>query len=230
MRKNSAEYSVNYYLNGTEQKVADSETKSAPWGIQIKASDLAKDIDGYTAVSNQDVTITVNRDGKSSINVYYYQNVSLVANSDTRTYNGSEQSASGFTGAPEDADFSGITVGANGTDAGTYPAQFTEGTVGAVDKTKKYIVVSAKPGSLVIGKAKVTPEVRRPEQEVRRHRARKQRYRARTESGFAKGEGATPCVHGLPDPRWLLRQRVRLHAERGAPRPRTTTSIRPKVS
>ena len=114
--KNSAEYSVNYYLNGTEQKVADSETKSAPWGIQIKASDLAKDIDGYTAVSNQDVTITVNRDGKSSINVYYYQNVSLVANSDTRTYNGSEQSASGFTGAPEDADFSGITVGANGTD------------------------------------------------------------------------------------------------------------------
>lgn len=111
-------------------------------------------IDGYTAVPNQATTITVNRDGKSYINVYYYQNVDLVANSDAKTYNGSEQSASGFTGAPEDADFSGITVGANGTDAGTYPAQFAEGTVGTIDKTEKYIVVSAEDGKLVIGKAR----------------------------------------------------------------------------
>lgn len=154
--KDSVEYTVNYYLNDTEQKVADSETKSAPWGTQVKASDLAKDIDGYTAVPNQDATITVNRDGKSYINVYYYQNVDLVANSDAKTYNGSEQSASGFTGAPEDADFSGITVGANGTDAGTYPAQFAEGIVGTIDKTEKYIVASVENGSLVINKAKAT--------------------------------------------------------------------------
>ena len=154
--KDSVEYTVNYYLNGTEQKVADSETKSAPWDTQVKASDLAKGIDGYTAVPNQATTITVNRDGKSYINVYYYQNVDLVANSDAKTYNGSEQSASGFTGAPEDADFSGITVGANGTDAGTYPAQFAEGTVGTVDKTEKYIVASVENGSLVINKAKAT--------------------------------------------------------------------------
>lgn len=154
--KDPVEYTVNYYLNGTEQKVAKSETKSAPWDTQVKASDLAKDIGGYTAVPNQDATITVNRDGKSYINVYYYQNVDLVANSDAKIYNGSEQSASGFTGAREDADFSGITVGANGTDAGTYPAQFAEGTVGTVDKTKKYIVVSVESGSLVINKAKAT--------------------------------------------------------------------------
>ena len=154
--KDSVEYTVNYYLNGTEQKVADSETKSAPWDTQVKAADLAKGIDGYTAVPNQATTITVNRDGKSYINVYYYQNVDLVANSDAKTYNGSEQSASGFTGAPEDADFSGITVGANGTDAGTYPAQFAEGTVGTIDKTEKYIVASVESGSLVINKAKAT--------------------------------------------------------------------------
>ncbi len=154
--KDSVEYTVNYCLNGTEQKVADSETKSAPWDTQVKASDLAKGIDGYTAVPNQATTITVNRDGKSYINVYYYQNVDLVANSDAKTYNGSEQSASGFTGAPEDADFSGITVGANGTDAGTYPAQFAEGTVGTIDKTEKYIVASVENGSLVINKAKAT--------------------------------------------------------------------------
>lgn len=87
--KDSVEYSVNYYLNGTEQKVADSETKSAPWGTQVKASDLAKDIDGYTAVPNQVATITVDLNGSNSISVYYYQNVDLVANSDTKTYNGS---------------------------------------------------------------------------------------------------------------------------------------------
>lgn len=162
--KDSVEYTVNYYLNGTEQKVAKSETKSAPWGTQIKASDLAKDIDGYTAVPNQDATITVDLNGNNSINVYYYQNVSLKAKSAEVTYNGNPQSvsgfevqsASGFTGAPKGADFSGITVGANGTDAGTYPAQFAEGTVGTVDKTKKYIVVSVENGSLVINKAKAT--------------------------------------------------------------------------
>lgn len=155
---------MNYYLNDTEQKVADSETKSAPWGTQVKASDLAKDIDGYTAVPNQDATITVDLNGNNSINVYYYQNVSLKAKSAEVTYNGNPQSvsgfevqsASGFTGAPKGADFSGITVGANGTDAGTYSARFAEGTVGTVDKTKKYIVVSVENGSLVINKAKAT--------------------------------------------------------------------------
>lgn len=189
--KDSVEYTVNYYLNGTEQKVADSETKSAPWGTQVKASDLAKDIDGYTAVPNQATTITVNRDGKSYINVYYYQNVDLVANSDAKTYNGSEQSASGFTGAPEDADFSNITVGANGTDAGTYPAQFAEGTVGTVDKTEKYIVASVENGSLVIGKAEVTLKSADLSKKYDGTALKNGDNALETESGFAEGEGAT---------------------------------------
>ena len=194
--KDSVEYTVNYYLNGTEQKVAASETKSAPWGTQIKASDLAKGIDGYTAVPNQATTITVNRDGKSYINVYYYQNVDLVANSDAKTYNGSEQSASGFTGAPEDADFSGITVGANGTDAGTYPAQFAEGTVGTIDKTEKYIVASVENGSLVIGKAEVTLKSADLSKKYDGTALKNGGTALETESGFAKGEGATYTFTG----------------------------------
>lgn len=194
--KDSVEYTVNYYLNGTEQKVADSETKSAPWGTQVKASDLAKGIDGYTAVPNQATTITVNRDGKSYINVYYYQNVDLVANSDAKTYNGSEQSASGFTGAPEDADFSGITVGANGTDAGTYPAQFAEGTVGTIDKTEKYIVASVENGSLVIGKAEVTLKSADLSKKYDGTALKNGGTALETESGFAKGEGATYTFTG----------------------------------
>lgn len=194
--KNSAEYTVNYYLNGTEQKVADPETKSAPWGTQIKASDLAKDIDGYTAVPNQDATVTVDLNGSNSINVYYYQNVSIKANSAEVTYNGKDQSVSGFTGAPEGADFSGITVGAHGTDADTYPAQFAEGTVGTVDKTKKYIVASVENGSLVIGKAKVTLKSADLSKTYDGTALENGATALETESGFAEGEGATYAFTG----------------------------------
>ena len=194
--KNSAEYSVNYYLNGTEQKVADSETKSAPWGIQIKASDLAKDIDGYTAVPNQDATIIVDLNGNNSINVYYHQNVSLKANSAEVTYNGKDQSVSGFTGAPEGADFSNITVGAHGTDAGTYDAQFANDTVGTVDKTEKYIVVSAEDSKLVIGKAKVTLKSADLSKKYDGTALENGGTALATETGFAEGEGATYTFTG----------------------------------
>ena len=194
--RDSVEYSVNYYLNGTEQKVADSETKSAPWGTQVKASDLAKDIDGYTAVPNQDATITVDLNGNNSINVYYYQNVSLKANSAEVTYNGKDQSVSGFTGAPEGADFSNITVGAHGTDAGTYDAQFANGTVGTVDKTEKYIVVSAKDGKLVIGKAKVTLKSADLSKKYDGTALENGGTALVTETGFAEDEGATYTFTG----------------------------------
>lgn len=194
--KDSVEYTVNYYLNDTEQKVADSETKSAPWGTQVKASDLAKDIDGYTAVPNQDATITVDLNGNNSINVYYYQNVSLKANSTEVTYNGKDQSVSGFTGAPEGADFSNITVGARGTDAGTYDAQFANGTVGTVDKTEKYIVVSAEDSKLVIGKAKVTLKSADLSKKYDGTALENGGTALETESGFAEGEGATYAFTG----------------------------------
>ena len=148
--KDSVSYTVNYYLNGTVINVADSDTKSAAWGSVVSVADCAKTIDGYTVVPGQDATITVNRDGSNVINVYYYKNVSLIANSDTKTYNGLEQSVSGFTGAPEGADFSAITVRAAGTNVGKYGAIFAKGTVGTVDATGKYIVTEAKNGGLLI--------------------------------------------------------------------------------
>ncbi len=194
--KDSVEYTVNYYLNGTEQKVADSETKSAPWGTQIKASDLAKGIDGYTAVPNQGVTITVDLNGNNFISVYYYQNVSLKANSAEVAYNGKDQSVSGFTGTPEGADFSNITVGAHGTDVGTYDAQFANGTVGTVDKTEKYIVVSAEDGKLVIGKAKVTLKSADLSKKYDGTALENGGTALATETGFAEGEGATYTFTG----------------------------------
>ena len=148
--KDSVAYTVNHYLNGTETAVAPSETFDAPWGTEISASDVLKSIEGCTEVPDQTQSITLSRDGDNVISVYYYRNVELTANSDTFTYDGTVKSVSGFTGAPEEADFSALSVGAEGTDAGTYKADFDADVVGTVDATGKYLVVSAENGTLTI--------------------------------------------------------------------------------
>ena len=149
--KDAANYQVNYYLNGTEQKVADSETQSAPWGSEVAASDFAKAIDGYTVVPGQTATATVELDGSTVINVYYYQNVTLTANSATREYTGESQRVEGYTCDVADAAFAGITLlGGKGTNAGDYPYTFASGTAGTVSADGKYIVSKTNDGKLVI--------------------------------------------------------------------------------
>ena len=151
-KKNTAAYTVNYYLNGTTTKVADSKNDTAPLGETVTKSPIT--VDGYTPVSNDKKSITIGT-GTNEINFYYYENVTLTANSDTKTYDGTQKSVSGFTGAPVDADFRNITVGASGTDVGTYDAIFPDGTKGTVDGTGKYIVTAANPGTLTINKRNV---------------------------------------------------------------------------
>ena len=141
-------YTVNYYWNGTTDKVAPSKTVGGQtFGAIVTEKPAA--IDGYTAVSADSKSLTIGT-GKNVINFYYYQNVTLTANSGTAVYDGEEHSVSGFTSAPDGADFSAVTVGAKGTNVGTYPAQFQEGTVGTVDATEKYIVTEANDGKLTI--------------------------------------------------------------------------------
>ena len=149
--KDAANYQVNYYLNGTEQKVADTETLSAPWGSEVAASDLAKGISGYTAVSGQAATATVELDGSTVINVYYYQNVTLTANSAAREYTGEQQRVEGYTCDVAEASFADIALlGGKGTDAGNYPYAFAAGAVGTVSTDGKYIVAKANDGKLMI--------------------------------------------------------------------------------
>ena len=147
-KKAKASYTVNYYWNGTTEKVAYSKTVHTK-NVNDEVTEAPVTVNGCTPVSNGSQTITLVK-GKNEINFYYYKNVELTANSNEATYNGEEHSVSGFTGAPEGADFSEITVGASGTNAGTYPARFAEGTVGKVDKTGKYIVTKATDGRLLI--------------------------------------------------------------------------------
>lgn len=149
--KDAANYQVNYFLNGTEQKVADSETQSAPWGSEVAASNLAKAIDGYTVVPGQTATATVELDGSTVINIYYYQNVTLTANSATTEYTGELQHVEGYTCDVADAAFASVTLlGGKGTDAGDYPYTFASGTAGTVSTDGKYIVAKTNDGKLVI--------------------------------------------------------------------------------
>ena len=149
--KDAANYQVNYFLNGTEQKVADSETQSAPWGSEVAASNLAKAIDGYTVVPGQTATATVELDGSTVINIYYYQNATLTANSATTEYTGESQHVEGYTCDVADAAFAGVTLlGGKGTDAGDYSYTFASGTAGTVSTDGKYIVAKTNDGKLVI--------------------------------------------------------------------------------
>lgn len=147
---NQASCTVRYLWNGTDEKVADD--KVVPdMTVSQTYTESPIPVDGYTYVSSDPKSITIVPDSsKNVITFYYYKNVTLTANSDTLEYNGFEQSVEGFTATPEGADFPAITVGAKGTDAGVYPAEFADGTVGTVDATSKYIVTKANNGSLTI--------------------------------------------------------------------------------
>lgn len=149
---NQASCTVRYLWNGTDEKVAEDDVFDSQTVSKTFTAD-PKTIANCTIVPEHNVTKSITVDPKSDNNVitfYYYKNVTLTANSDTLEYNGFEQSVEGFIGAPEGADFSAITVGATGIDAGTYPAAFADGTVGTVDATGKYIVTKANNGSLTI--------------------------------------------------------------------------------
>ena len=187
-------YTVNHYWVGDQNTPIRKETKEAALGSTVKASPAT--IEGYTITpeSNKEKSITIT-EGTNEINFYYYKNVTLTANSDTKTYNGQEQSVSGFTGAPEDADFSAITVGASGKDAGKYYAIFPTGTKGTVDGTGKYIVTEAINGQLVIEKRNVTLTSGSGEKVYDGTPLTKDEVTASGE-GFVKDEGATYKVTG----------------------------------
>ena len=141
-------YTVNYYWNGTTDEVAPSKTVGGQtFNAAVTESPIG--VTGYTPISADSKSLTIGT-GTNEINFYYYQNVTLTANSGTVPYDGKEHSVSGFTVAPDGADFSAVTVGAKGTNVGTYDAKFAEDTVGTVDDTAKYIVTKANDGKLTI--------------------------------------------------------------------------------
>ena len=170
-KRNDLSYTVNYYWNGTTEKVADSKTVENQTfeDVIIEAPKL---IEGYTPISleRQELTITT---GDNTITFYYYKNVKLTANSDTLPYNGKEQSVSGYTCAVEEKQkdgsveyvpwtgekpltFEGVSASGLGKDVNEkgYPVTFNDTPIGVNDGL--YYVNESQTGTLTITPRAVT--------------------------------------------------------------------------
>ena len=150
---NPVDYSVEYYWTGSDTPLL-TERNSGHVGDQVIGLE-PKAFDGYTPVSDNVQDLKLGADeSKNVVKFYYRQNVSLTANSDSKTYNGSEQSVEGYTtNLPKDVStsFDGVTLeGGKGTNAGDYPYTFAEGTIGKVSSDDKYVVTETTPGNLHI--------------------------------------------------------------------------------
>ncbi len=149
--RNQVGYTVEYYWNGTDEKIADSETGTGAFGDSVEVS--PKSIEGYTAVSSDKgkiESLSANPT-ENVIKFYYYKDVTLTAKSNTVEYNGKEQSVTGYDSNADGVTFEGVeTAGGKGTNVGEYAHTFADDTVGKVDTTNKYVVAEANAGKLTI--------------------------------------------------------------------------------
>ena len=143
--KKSVAYTIKYMWDGNE--IAEGSTGSLKFGESVIAEE--KTIDGYTIIPNQTLTKTAG-DNDFTITVKYYKNVTLTAKSDTKTYNGREQTLEGYTSSDEAAKFDDVTAKGSGTDAGEYEVAFNKDYTGTVSKDGTYIVSGTTPGKLTI--------------------------------------------------------------------------------
>ena len=77
--------------------------------------------------------------------------VTLTANSDTKEYNGTEQTVEGFTSSVDGLTFNGVTASGSGTNTGTYDVTFTGVTLNTTkDESGNYVVTETTNGTLTI--------------------------------------------------------------------------------
>ena len=169
-------YTINYYWVANKgvpgAQPIETTPRTGTFGETIKAADIAETFEGYTRLPDEEqtdqITISENPDN-NVINVYYYKNVTLTANSDEKVYTGTEQTVEGFTVTDKDgmvnATFTGVSASGSGTDANTdqkpfYEVGFTGVTVDqTLDDTGCYIVTQAVPGKLIINPATMNLKV-----------------------------------------------------------------------
>ena len=161
-------YTVNYYWNGNHQNPIKSESGTATYGQIVNPK---TDVSGYTLMPGQETSLTIGT-GENVLNLYYYKNVKLTANSDTKTYNGKNQSVSGYTCAVAEMKngrleyvpwtgekpliFDGISASGSGKDVNEngYPVTFNKTPIGEHDDL--YYVIESQTGTLTISPREVT--------------------------------------------------------------------------
>lgn len=186
---NTASYTVNYLWNG-EQIQAATTGDNAMHGDKITITDTS--IDGYTLIPGQQTSMTIGT-GENVLNLNYYKNVTLTANSDTVTYDGKEHTVTGYTSAPEGVTFESVSASGSGTDANTYNVTFGNNPVGTYNNL--YYVAAANPGTLTINKRSVTLTSASDSKVYDGTALTNDKVTVGGE-GFATGEGATYNVTG----------------------------------
>lgn len=157
---------MNYYWNGNHQNPIKSESGTATYGQIVNPK---TDVSGYTLMPGQETSLTIGT-GENVLNLYYYKNVKLIANSDEKTYDGKPKSVSGYTSAVAEVQEDGTVeyvpwtgepltfefVGAfgSGKDAGDHEVTFKEGSLG--ENNGLYYVKKVQPGTLTITPAPIT--------------------------------------------------------------------------
>lgn len=147
-------YTVKYLLKGTDISVKDAETGIKNVGESVSA--VAPDLTGYTFAgtdADKNQTITVVSDASQNvITFYYYKNVTVTANDDTKVYGDNDPAAFGATvTGTRDGETVVYTVGrADGENVGNYAITPTG------DEIQGYYKVEYKTGSFEITARLVT--------------------------------------------------------------------------
>ncbi|MBQ9643956.1 MAG: Ig-like domain-containing protein, partial [Lachnospiraceae bacterium] len=147
-------YTVSYYLYGTQQEVSPSRSLTIKSGETAQAQRIA--IEGYTPADSEEIKTQVITENGQQIIFYYRQNVVLTANSLTAAYTGEEQSVEGFTASVDGVVFEDVQARGAGTAAGSYPVRFERDLTGTVDESGRFIVSSCREGVLTIEAVPVT--------------------------------------------------------------------------
>lgn len=157
--KDDLSYTVHYYWNGTNDKVAEDKTVDSQT-FNETVTETPVPVNGYTPVSADSKTITIGT-GTNEITFYYYKNVTLTAEDRIVTYNGQEQTVNTGYDVVVKADngkdfklsgveFRGVYASGTGKEVGEYAIDFVGETVGKTDTTAKYIVANTVKGTLTI--------------------------------------------------------------------------------
>ena len=195
---NTASYTVNYLWNG-EQIQAPTTGDNAMHGDKITITDTS--IDGYTLIPGQQTSMTIGT-GENVLNLNYYKNVTLTANSKTVTYDGQLHN-----GSPYDCEPLGLLPGhkvksvdytcAPQTNVGKYDIELDNAkiiTADGADVTDLY-QISYNYGKLTINKRSVTLTSESASKVYDGMPLTKHEVKV-TGDGFADGEGATYNVTG----------------------------------
>ena len=152
-------YTVHYYWNGTNDKVAEDKTVDGQT-FNETVTETPVPVNGYTPVSDAAVELTIGT-GANEIIFYYYKNVTLTAEDRIVTYNGQEQTVNTGYDVVVKADngknfklsgveFRDVYASGTGKEVGKYDIDFVGKTVGKTDATAKYIVANTVKGTLTI--------------------------------------------------------------------------------